>query len=59
MISEIKGIRREGNLFTVSFHSTQGNSAPQAAFEKVKGKPLRIMTGRVDTRAEAQFIVIT
>ncbi len=38
MISEIKGRRREGNLFTVSHKSAKGNSSPQAVFEKLKGK---------------------
>lgn len=38
MISEIKGRRREGNLFTVSRKSAKGNSSPQAVFEKLKGK---------------------
>lgn len=38
MISEIKGRRREGNLFTVSRNSAKGISSPQAVFEKLKGK---------------------
>lgn len=38
MISEIKGRRREGNLFTVSRESAKGNSSPQAVFEKLKGE---------------------
>lgn len=38
MISEIKGRRREGNLFTDSPKSAKGNSSPQAVFEKLKGE---------------------
>lgn len=38
MISEIKGGRRERNLLTVRHESAEGNSSPQAAFEKLKGK---------------------
>lgn len=38
MISEIKGRRREGNLFIVSRNSAKGNSSPQAVFEKTEGQ---------------------
>lgn len=59
MISEIKGRRREGNLFTVSLQSAEGNSALQTVFEKLKGKARRIKAGMGDTRAEELFIAIT
>lgn len=58
MISEIKGRRREGNLFTVSLQSAEGNSALQAVFEKLKGKAWRIKAGMGDTRAEELFIAV-
>lgn len=40
VISEIKGRRREGNLFIVSRKSAKGNSSLQAVFEKPKGKSM-------------------